>query len=259
MPWQWIQMELGWSQMTTEAEAGPIFKVLSHLVTAPVSLLPRLHQQASCGSGPQRDRTGSRMECSPGSGSHLHVMRVVTSSATCLLFSLRSMVTWPGSRLLHMLLATGQNGESPGSWEGDARLLWPWNNMLLLCSCHTDTVIALPCGSGNKAEGWKQLMKEGVLPGSLPSKWWHSQRDRNNIPKMVLPISRRLQGALGNGGLGDWLGEGPGRGKERQAKGRGEDKSVGWAIPLTQGGLFYKSWHSSQTWSKSNFTWDGGI
>ena len=109
-------MELGWSQMITEPEAGPIFKVLSHLVTAPVSLLPRLRQQASCGSGPQREprylcRTGSRRECSPGSGGHLHVMPVVTSSATCLLFSLRSMVTWPGSRLLHVPLATGQNGE----------------------------------------------------------------------------------------------------------------------------------------------------
>ena len=55
---------------------------------------------------------------------------------------------------------------------------------------------------------------------------------------MVLPISRRLQGALGNGGLGDWMGEGPAQGKERQAKGRGEDKSVEWAIPLTQGALF---------------------
>ena len=33
-----------------------------------------------------------------------------------------------------------------------------------------DTVIALPRGSGNKAEGWKQLMKEGVLPGRPPSK-----------------------------------------------------------------------------------------
>ena len=34
------------------------------------------------------------------------------------------------------------------------------------------------------------------------------------------------------------MGEGPAQGKERQAKGRGEDKSVEWAIPLTPGALF---------------------
>ena len=55
---------------------------------------------------------------------------------------------------------------------------------------------------------------------------------------MALPTGRRLQGALGKGGLGDWMGQGPGRGKDRQAKGGGEDQSVGRASPLTQGALF---------------------
>ena len=106
--------------MIVEPEAGQIFRVSGHLATAPISLLPWLHQQARSWSGLERKPhslhcTGSRMERFLGSScGHPQVMGVVTSSATHLHFSLRPMVTcWEQNPCVS--LVTGLDGErNPG-------------------------------------------------------------------------------------------------------------------------------------------------